>query len=335
MESEDGLSSIIHLASVVRMLGLDVTDDKTYNTPIHQVNRCCLHWEPVPKAHRTKIAPQVTKERVKGDDHLFRSLNALYAQRTLEKDDHIQCLGQIYMQAIIANALMVKKVQQWALKTNGYFRLHDVHVQSQQQGRRVSRLGLGLEESYNGGNRRVSRLGLGLEGSLPGGSDLTSTLIGDANTPLVSRRFMKWADAKDDPAKVDAIRWPPLKRHRRIVEKLTRVYNNDVSRLVDISRHTIFFETFTDLTMCLGEIVTDFDVKVERIKSRMSVKYDSGQTAGYRDVALNVKIDSAMAAMLGCETHLCEVQLLLCKFGELKTQEGHARYVQFRDARAE
>lgn len=316
MESEDGLSSIIHLASVVRMLGLDVTDDKTYNTPIHQVNRCCLHWEPVPKAHRTKIAPQVTKERVKGDDHLFRSLNALYAQRTLEKDDHIQCLGQIYMQAIIANALMVKKVQQWALKTNGYFRLHDVHVQSQQQG-------------------RVSRLGLGLEGSLPGGSDLTSTLIGDANTPLVSRRFMKWADAKDDPAKVDAIRWPPLKRHRRIVEKLTRVYNNDVSRLVDISRHTIFFETFTDLTMCLGEIVTDFDVKVERIKSRMSVKYDSGQTAGYRDVALNVKIDSAMAAMLGCETHLCEVQLLLCKFGELKTQEGHARYVQFRDARAE
>jgi len=38
---------------------------------------------------------------------------------------------------------------------------------------------------------------------------------------------------------------------------------NDVSRLVDISRHTIFFESFTDLTMCLGEIVTDFDVKVQ------------------------------------------------------------------------
>ena len=33
---------------------------------------------------------------------------------------------QIYQQAIIANALMVKKVQQWALKTNGYFRLHDM-----------------------------------------------------------------------------------------------------------------------------------------------------------------------------------------------------------------
>jgi hypothetical protein len=67
----------------------------------------------------------------------------------------------------------------------------------------------------------------------------------------------------------------------------------------------------------------------------MSTKYDSSQTAGYRDVALNIKMDDNTAVMLGCETHLCEVQLLLCKFGELKTAEGHRRYVQLRDARAE
>ena len=77
------------------MLGLDVTDEKTYSTPMHQVNRCCLYWDPVPKAKKTKIAPLVTKERVKGEDLLFKSLNALYAQRTLEKDDHVQCLGQV------------------------------------------------------------------------------------------------------------------------------------------------------------------------------------------------------------------------------------------------
>ena len=47
-----------------------------------------------------------------------------------------------------------------------------------------------------------------------------------------------------------------------LIPSRPRHAQNDVSRLVDISRHTIFFETFTDLTMCLGEIVTDFDVKV-------------------------------------------------------------------------
>jgi hypothetical protein len=45
------------------------------------------------------------------------------------------------------------------------------------------------------------------------------------------------------------IKWPPIKRHQRCIEKLTRSYNSDVSKLVDISRHNIFFDSFADLTM--------------------------------------------------------------------------------------
>jgi hypothetical protein len=182
LDSEDGFSSIVHLASVVRMLGLDVTDEMTYNSPMHQATRDLMYLEPHGKIKKTQIAPLVTRERVKGEDNLFTSLNALYAQRTINKASHVKCLGQIYTQAIVANVLMVRKVQQWALKTNGFFRLHDTMDRSPSQG---------------------------------GGND----------PQVVRGKFIKWADAKDDPAKVDMIKWPPLKRHRRIIEKLMRVYN--------------------------------------------------------------------------------------------------------------
>ena len=225
----------------------------------------------------------MTRERVKGKDNLFVSLNCIYVPRTIDKANPVACIDQLFMQAVVANTLLVRKVKIWAEKANGCFRISE-----------------GCREE-------------GGEGS----------------------NFCYWRDAMHDPDKILQIKWPPLKQHRRTVEKLMRVYNNDVSRLVDVSRQSIVFDTFTDLTMCLGEIVTDLDVKVERVKSKMSMTYDSSTTAGYRDVALNMKMDTDLACALGCETHLCEVQLLLKKFGDLKTAEGHQRYVQHRDTRAE
>lgn len=98
-------------------------------------------------------------------------------------DTRILPSAQIYTQAIIANSLMVKKVQQWALKTNGYFRLHDRQPQGQAQGRRGSRLGLGLED-FPHGQRRLSRVGLGLEESVRAGND-------SGSVPTVPRSFIK------------------------------------------------------------------------------------------------------------------------------------------------
>jgi len=146
---------------------------------------------------------------------------------------------------------------------------------------------------------------------------------------------VKWVDVKDDPQLRDRVHWPLLKRSTRAVEKLARVYKGNVSRLSDIVRFSLFFDTFADLTQALGVIVTDFDVKVERVKSRMSLVHDGNATAGYRDVLLNLRVCTKEAAMLGCDTHLCEVQLVLKSFGELKTAQGHRRYVQFRDLRGE
>ena len=151
----------------------------------------------------------------------------------------------------------------------------------------------------------------------------------------VGNQFIKWVDAQNDPEMIRRVKWPLLKKSARVMEKLRRVYNDNAARLADIARFSLFFDDFTDLTLALGVIVTDFDVKVERVKSRLSLAHDGNATAGYRDVMLNLRVCTKQTAMLGCDTHLCEVQLVLKSFGALKSAQGHERYVMFRDLRGE
>ena len=47
-------------------------------------------------------------------------------------------------------------------------------------------------------------------------------------------------------------------------------------------------------------------------------RYDGAATAGYRDVALNLRLRTAAAIELGVDAHVCEVQLLLRQFAEIK-----------------
>jgi hypothetical protein len=50
----------------------------------------------------------------------------------------------------------------------------------------------------------------------------------------------------------------------------------------------------------------------------MDPDYNSACSAGYRDVALNIRIVNNETKDLGIETHVCEVQLLLKAFAQLK-----------------
>ena len=86
---------------------------------------------------------------------------------------------------------------------------------------------------------------------------------------------------------------------------------------------------------CLQAMVDDKEVVIERIKNRLTFDYDTRISAGYRDVAVNFRVASEETAKMGIETHVCEVQLILRRFYELKSDEGHKRYVQFRNFRGE
>ena len=63
-------------------------------------------------------------------------------------------------------------------------------------------------------------------------------------------------------------------------------------------------------------------------------RYDGEESAGYRDVALNVRLHTAAALDLGVEMHVCEVQLLLRPFAEIKARALCCTniYINYRDA---
>ena len=48
--------------------------------------------------------------------------------------------------------------------------------------------------------------------------------------------FVAWTSAAADPELEARIKWPAFKKHERCLEKLLRVYQDDVSRLLDIVR---------------------------------------------------------------------------------------------------
>jgi hypothetical protein len=92
----------------------------------------------------------------------------------------------------------------------------------------------------------------------------------------------------------------------------------DVSRLVDICRHSLYFDTIEGVVQCLSLIQKDQEVILVRVKNRFHPAFDSEQSAGYRNLALNLRVVTKETLALGIETHVCEVQLLLVQMAAIK-----------------
>ena len=131
------------------------------------------------------------------------------------------------------------------------------------------------------------------------------------------------------------VKWAAIKGPTRAVEKLQRVYNNDVTRLNDVVRQTIVFASLDDLCTCLKIISADSGSRNLRMKNRFAPSFNVATTGGYRDVALNVVIETQETLQLGVSGHICELQLMLQEFFMLKTEDGHKRYVEYRNKRSE
>ena len=130
-------------------------------------------------------------------------------------------------------------------------------------------------------------------------------------------------------------RWGKLKSVNRAIEKAIRCHGQDVSRLLDVCRQMIAFDGFSDLSACLGLMASDPHVQILRVKNRLDPDYDSSVSGGYRDVNVNLRIRSPAAALVGADSHVCEVQLLLRGMALLKSDEGHRNYVSSRNLRGD
>mmetsp|Transcript_8813 Transcript_8813/g.20804 ORF Transcript_8813/g.20804 Transcript_8813/m.20804 type:complete len:465 (+) Transcript_8813:84-1478(+) len=149
------------------------------------------------------------------------------------------------------------------------------------------------------------------------------------------QQFVLWAEAAARADTDIMVRWGQLKSPDRAVEKLMRSYKQDVSRLLDICRQQIVFASIEDLLECVRVLAADEEAVVVRVKNKMHLEYNSHRSAGYRDLSINIRLEADEARALGLAGHVCEVQLQLEGFARLKNREGHKRYVQYRNFRAE
>lgn len=163
----------------------------------------------------------------------------------------------------------------------------------------------------------------------PDGTSIINTFESHAKA---TQGFVSFSSGK---ANGGGVKWAKLKSPERASEKAMRSYGGDVSRLLDICRQQIVFHSMGDLVRCLGQIADDGGVRVVRVKNRMSRGYDANSSMGYRDVQVNLRFANKHVMRYGLETHVCEVQLVLLEFAKFKTEEGHKRYVEFRNSMGE
>jgi hypothetical protein len=98
-----------------------------------------------------------------------------------------------------------------------------------------------------------------------------------------------------------------------------------VSLLVDVCRQCIVFHEGGDLVRCLRAMSSDPEVAVVRVKNRLDPHYNVRSSAGYRDVLVNLRIETAQTGELCAAGHVCEVQLLLLPFAQIKVNPPTAR----------
>jgi len=188
----------------------------------------------------------------------------------------VESLDQLYVQAAGLHPLLLLKVQEWALASEGRFRME-----------------------------------------------------GTAET------FMLWHEVKDDVELSKKVKFPALKHTNRATEKVARMYGGKPWYLFDVCRQSIYFDSLGALAACLKTIARDPQAVVSAVKNRLTPDYDDTKTAGYRDVNLNLRLVTDETIRFNLSSHICEVQLILTSFAELKTDAGHKRYVAYRNARAE
>jgi len=60
-----------------------------------------------------------------------------------------------------------------------------------------------------------------------------------------------------------------------------------------------------------------------QVKNRLDPAYDSAKSAGYRDVLVTLRLVNEETVSMNVETHICELQLILAPFYELKVRQDN------------
>ncbi|MGL5081692.1 MAG: hypothetical protein ACRC8A_09410 [Microcoleaceae cyanobacterium] len=114
---------------------------------------------------------------------------------------------------------------------------------------------------------------------------------------------------------------PPegLKGRERTQEKIMVEYDGDASRITDLTRLALEYDS-------LDEIYNSLETVVNRTQAvRMKDRFIDPTPGGYRDILLNVKLSNG---------HIGEIQLTLSQINEARFSQGHKLYEEVRGIQA-
>ena len=144
--------------------------------------------------------------------------------------------------------------------------------------------------------------------------------------------MIKWSQVQGTQLQ-DRVCWPRLKHlDDRGLHKLLFFYHGDVSKLCDLVRQRIVFDSLTDLCRCLEEIHRDTRLQVVCLKNRFDTDADMSRTAGYRDVLVRARVCTETTEEFGVSGHVCELQLAHREMAQHLSPAQHKCYLGYKNA---
>ena len=147
------------------------------------------------------------------------------------------------------------------------------------------------------------------------------------------KRAKKWAEESHGKASVAGV-----KTEARALQKVFRSYATNWSKLCDLVRTSIVFNSPHDIATCICLIANDPDVALLKVKKgKCRLRLNHPVPSGYRDVQLCAKLvcneSTAPEERLPrvCDGLVVEIQLHLKAIYDIKSDEGHAAYVRARN----
>ena len=142
-------------------------------------------------------------------------------------------------------------------------------------------------------------------------------------------RLLTVAEIQRDAGGVASIQWAPLKQVERAVVKACVLHNGDVSCVCDILRQRIAFASVKEILECLKVLTEDPNLEIVKIRNLHEPQLDAWSNAGYRDVAVMVRLVTPATQWLGVAGHVCELQLAHVDMMSLLKPDQHQRYLRF------
>jgi hypothetical protein len=222
--------------------------------------------------------------------------------RQLTRSITLDSIDQLYMQAVILEPLFLEKITKLAATANGFFLAKiSNNAQSMSWAERTDLFFQSSAHTFANSKK------------------------------LVRQEESVFVQAKD----FNFTEVSHLKNVDRAIEKIVRSYKDRISFACDVVRQTVVLDTIPDITAMMGALHNDPEIKVIRVKNRMATAYDSSLTCGYRDVLVNLCLQNDITRYFNIDMHICELQLVLKEVVEVRTMDGHNRYVAFRNMRCE